>query len=123
MRILIAGFQHETNTFAPSKADWAAFNRGTDFPKFIQGDVRVGLIITAVNIVGGLIIGIAMRGESFQTALKTYTLLTIGDGLVAQIPSLLITTATGMVVTRAGAKNALTSELATQMFFLSYWDQ
>jgi flagellar biosynthesis protein FlhA len=84
--------------------------------KFVQGDVRVGLIITAVNVVGGLIIGVAMRGESFQTALKTYTLLTIGDGLVAQIPSLLITTATGMVVTRAGAKNALTTELSTQMF-------
>ena len=84
--------------------------------KFVQGDVRVGLIITAVNIIGGLIIGMVMRGESFQTALKTYTLLTIGDGLVAQIPSLLITTATGMVVTRAGAKNNLTSELSTQMF-------
>lgn len=84
--------------------------------KFVQGDVRVGLIITAVNIVGGLIIGMVMRGESFSTALKTYTLLTIGDGLVAQIPSLLITTATGMVVTRAGAKNNLTNELSTQMF-------
>jgi len=84
--------------------------------KFVQGDVRVGLIITAVNIVGGLIIGMVMRNENFQTALKTYTLLTIGDGLVAQIPSLLITTATGMVVTRAGAKNNLTSELSTQMF-------
>ncbi len=84
--------------------------------KFVQGDVRVGLIITAVNIIGGLIIGMVMRNENFQTALKTYTLLTIGDGLVAQIPSLLITTATGMVVTRAGAKNNLTSELSTQMF-------
>ncbi|HRP69448.1 MAG TPA: flagellar biosynthesis protein FlhA [Turneriella sp.] len=84
--------------------------------KFVQGDVRVGLIITAVNIVGGLVIGMVMRGEGIQTALKTYTLLTIGDGLVAQIPSLLITTATGMVVTRAGAKNDLASELSTQMF-------
>ncbi|MCS6971972.1 MAG: flagellar biosynthesis protein FlhA [Leptospiraceae bacterium] len=84
--------------------------------KFVQGDVRVGLVITAINIVGGLIIGMAMRGESLTTALKTYTLLTIGDGLVAQIPSLLITTATGMVVTRAGARDKLTTELATQMF-------
>ncbi|MBV6492564.1 MAG: Flagellar biosynthesis protein FlhA [Turneriella sp.] len=84
--------------------------------KFVQGDVRVGLIITAVNIVGGLIIGMVMRGEGFETALKTYTLLTIGDGLVAQIPSLLITTATGLVVTRAGAKNELASELSVQMF-------
>ncbi|AFM11561.1 flagellar biosynthesis protein FlhA [Turneriella parva] len=84
--------------------------------KFVQGDVRVGLIITAINVIGGLIIGMAMRGESLQTALKTYTLLTIGDGLVAQIPSLLITVATGMVVTRAGAKNNLTTELSSQMF-------
>jgi len=84
--------------------------------KFVQGDVRVGLIITAINVIGGLIIGMAMRGESLQTALKTYTLLTIGDGLVAQIPSLLITVATGMVVTRAGAKNDLTTELSSQMF-------
>ncbi|HMY10339.1 MAG TPA: flagellar biosynthesis protein FlhA, partial [Turneriella sp.] len=84
--------------------------------KFVQGDVRVGLIITAINIIGGLIIGMAMRGENLATALKTYTLLTIGDGLVAQIPSLLITTATGMVVTRAGAKNDLTTELSVQMF-------
>lgn len=84
--------------------------------KFVQGDVRVGLIITAINVIGGLIIGMAMRGESLQVALKTYTLLTIGDGLVAQIPSLLITVATGMVVTRAGAKNDLTSELSSQMF-------
>jgi len=84
--------------------------------KFVQGDVRVGLIITAINVIGGLIIGMAMRGESLQTALKTYTLLTIGDGLVAQIPSLLITVATGMVVTRAGAKNDLTQELSSQMF-------
>ncbi|MFZ5629237.1 MAG: flagellar biosynthesis protein FlhA [Spirochaetota bacterium] len=84
--------------------------------KFVQGDVRVGLIITSINIIGGLIIGMAMRGENLATALKTYTLLTIGDGLVAQIPSLLITTATGMVVTRAGAKNDLTTELSVQMF-------
>ncbi len=84
--------------------------------KFVQGDVRVGLIITAINVIGGLIIGMAMRGETLQVALKTYTLLTIGDGLVAQIPSLLITVATGMVVTRAGAKNDLTTELSSQMF-------
>lgn len=84
--------------------------------KFVQGDVRVGLVITAINIIGGLIIGMAMRGEGFSTALKTYTLLTIGDGLVAQIPSLLITTATGLVVTRAGAKSNLASELSLQMF-------
>lgn len=84
--------------------------------KFVQGDVRVGLVITVINIVGGLIVGTTLRGESLQEALKTYTLLTIGDGLVAQIPSLLITTATGMVVTRAGAKENLSYELNKQLF-------
>jgi flagellar biosynthesis protein FlhA len=84
--------------------------------KFIQGDVRVGLLITVINIIGGFIIGMAMRGEDFETALKTYSLLTIGDGLVAQIPSLLITTATGMIVTRAGADRNLAAQLGDQLF-------
>jgi len=84
--------------------------------KFVQGDVRVGLVITAINIIGGLIIGVSLRGEEFAVALKTYTLLTIGDGLVAQIPSLLITTATGMVVTRSGDEKDLGTQLSTQMF-------
>lgn len=84
--------------------------------KFVQGDVRVGLVITAINIIGGFIVGMAIRGEDFGTALETYTLLTIGDGLIAQIPSLLITTATGMVVTRATAKEDLAGELKNQMF-------
>ncbi|MDH5720103.1 MAG: flagellar biosynthesis protein FlhA [Spirochaetia bacterium] len=84
--------------------------------KFVQGDVRVGLIITAINIIGGLIIGVAMRNETWDNALKIYTLLTVGDGLVAQIPSLLITTATGMVVTRAGSEKDLASDLTGQLF-------
>lgn len=97
--------------------------RETDFygrmdgaTKFVQGDVRLGLVITAINIVGGLIIGAGIRGESFTEALRVYTLLTIGDGLVAQIPSLLITSATGMVVARAGALDALSTELREQLF-------
>lgn len=84
--------------------------------KFVQGDVRLGLVITAINIIGGLIIGVSLRGESFSDALQTYTLLTIGDGLVSQIPSLLITTATGMVVTRAGADDNLGGQISTQLF-------
>lgn len=84
--------------------------------KFVQGDVRVGLIITAINLVGGLIIGMVLRGESFASALQTYSLLTVGDGLVSQIPSLLITTATGLVVTRAGADAALGDQLSKQLF-------
>ena len=83
--------------------------------KFVQGDVRVGLLITAINIIGGLIIGMSVR-ETFDVASWTYSLLTIGDGLVAQIPSLLITTATGMVVTRSGAREDLSSDLSNQLF-------
>lgn len=85
--------------------------------KFVQGDVRVGLVITAINIIGGLIIGVSLRGELFAEALQTYTLLTIGDGIVSQIPSLLITTATGMVVTRAGADQDLGAQMSSQLFF------
>jgi flagellar biosynthesis protein FlhA len=83
--------------------------------KFVQGDVKVGIIITLINIIGGFIIGMVMRGETFEGALKTYTLLTIGDGLVSQIPSLLITTATGIIVTRAVSDENLGRDLATQM--------
>ncbi|MFH0974633.1 MAG: flagellar biosynthesis protein FlhA [Spirochaetota bacterium] len=83
--------------------------------KFVQGDVKVGIVITLINVIGGFIIGMVMRGESFQLALKTYTLLTIGDGLVNQIPSLLITTATGIIVTRAISEESLGEDIAKQM--------
>ncbi len=83
--------------------------------KFVQGDVKVGIIITIINVVGGFILGMAVRGETFDVALKTYTLLTIGDGLVSQIPSLLITTATGIIVTRAVSDENLGTDLANQL--------
>ena len=83
--------------------------------KFVQGDVKVGIVITLINIIGGFIIGMVMRGESFDVAVQTYTLLSIGDGLVAQIPSLLITTATGIIVTRAVSKENLGTEMSTQL--------
>lgn len=82
--------------------------------KFVQGDVKVGIVITIINIIGGFIIGMVIRGESFDVALKTYTLLSIGDGLVNQIPSLLITTATGIIVTRAVSDENLGSDLVKQ---------
>lgn len=83
--------------------------------KFVQGDVKVGIVITIINIIGGFIVGMAMRGETFDVALHTYTLLTIGDGLVSQIPSLLITTATGIIVTRAVSDDNLGDDLAKQL--------
>jgi flagellar biosynthesis protein FlhA len=83
--------------------------------KFVQGDVKVGIVIIIINIIGGFIIGMVMRGEPFEVALRTYTLLSIGDGLVAQIPSLLITTATGIIVTRAVSDENLGDDLANQL--------
>lgn len=83
--------------------------------KFVQGDVIAGLIICIINIIGGFGIGVWQRHETFLEALQTYTLLTIGDGLVAQIPSLLISIATGIIVTRAASDDNLGAELAVQL--------
>ncbi len=84
--------------------------------KFVQGDVRLGLIITAINIIGGLVVGMTIRGEGFNDALVTYTRFTIGDGLVSSIPALLITTATGVIVTRSVGEDALPVDLRKQIF-------
>ena len=75
--------------------------------KFVQGDVIVGIIITFINILGGFAVGMLVRAEGFDAALATYIPLTIGDGLVSQIPSLLISTATGLIVTRSQSKDAI----------------
>jgi len=84
--------------------------------KFVRGDVSAGLVITLINVLGGLGIGVLQRGMEFTQALQTYTLLTIGDGLVAQIPSMIIATASGVIVTRAGASNdSLGSDLIGQI--------
>ena len=70
--------------------------------KFVKGDAIAGMIITVINIVGGLIIGVLQRGMPAADAAKVYTILTIGDGLVSQIPALLISTSAGIIVTRVG---------------------
>lgn len=74
--------------------------------KFIQGDVILGIIITLVNVIGGLIIGIVIHGEPFNEALSNYISLTVGDGLVGQIPSLLISFSTGLLVTRSSGNDS-----------------
>ncbi|TGN21141.1 flagellar biosynthesis protein FlhA [Leptospira idonii] len=84
--------------------------------KFVQGDVRAGLIITAINLLGGILIGSTIRGESFLAAIETYGKFTIGDGLVSQIPGLLSTTATGIIVTRSSSEKKLTFEIKDQLF-------
>ncbi|HPO64105.1 MAG TPA: flagellar biosynthesis protein FlhA, partial [Candidatus Kapabacteria bacterium] len=82
--------------------------------KFIRGDAIAGLIITAINILGGFTIGIAQRGMDFTESISLYTILTIGDGLVSQIPSLLISVAAGLVVTRSASADKLDVELMKQ---------
>jgi len=82
--------------------------------KFVQGNVQVGLLIIIVNIVAGLSVGMAIRGEDFNTAIQTYVSLTIGDGLVSQVPALLISFATGLLVTRGTGGNSLGTDAVRQ---------
>ncbi|NOY65519.1 MAG: flagellar biosynthesis protein FlhA, partial [Nitrospirae bacterium] len=84
--------------------------------KFVRGDAIAGLVITAINIVGGLLIGILQRGLPIGEAAQTYTLLTIGDGLVSQIPALLVSTSAGIIVSRAGSETDLGQEVTRQIF-------
>ena len=84
--------------------------------KFVKGDAIAAIIILIINIIGGFIIGMATKDMVITQALHTYTLLTIGDGLVTQIPALLISTATGLVVTRAASDANLGQDIARQLF-------
>lgn len=98
--------------------------RETDFygtmdgaSKFVKGDATAGIVITIINIVGGLIIGVIQLHLPVQSALNTYTILTVGDGLVSQIPALLISTATGLIVSRATGKDeSLSTDIKNEMF-------
>jgi len=83
--------------------------------KFVRGDAIAGLIITGINIIGGFILGVAMLDMSALESIQRYTILTIGDGLVSQIPALMISTSSGIIVTRAASKNDLGTELISQM--------
>jgi len=84
--------------------------------KFVRGDAVAGIIIMLINVVGGLIVGVLQHNLDIATAAKTYTLLTIGDGLVAQIPALIISIAAGMVVTRVGDAQDISEQLMSQLF-------
>lgn len=83
--------------------------------KFVKGDAIAGLLITLINLLGGGIIGMWQRGLDFMTALQQYALLTVGDGLVAQVPALLISTATGVLVTRSASEENLGTDLSGQL--------
>lgn len=83
--------------------------------KFVKGDAIAGIIITLVNLLGGVVIGMVRLNIPAAEALQTYALLTVGDGLVSQIPALLISTATGILVTRSGSENSFGSEFSRQI--------
>ena len=109
---------------AEAKARRRKLEREADFygtmdgaSKFVKGDATAGIVITVVNIIGGLIVGVWQLKMDVLNALSTYTILTIGDGLVSQIPALLISFATGLIITRAsGQDTSLSDDIQLEMF-------
>ncbi len=84
--------------------------------KFVRGDAVAGILITFINVIGGIFIGVLQQGMEITDALSVYTVLTIGDGLVAQIPALVVSTAAGIIVTRVASEADMGKELSTQIF-------
>lgn len=84
--------------------------------KFVRGDAIAGLMIMAINIIGGLVVGVAQHGLTLGESASIYTLLTIGDGLVAQIPALIISTAAGVIVTRVATDEDVGEQMLGQLF-------
>ena len=82
--------------------------------KFVKGDAIAGIIIMLINVVGGFAVGVAQHGMPWQEALQTYTLLTIGDGIVTQVPALVIAVGTGIIITRSASDDRLSSEMLSQ---------
>ncbi|MCW5196954.1 flagellar biosynthesis protein FlhA, partial [Buchnera aphidicola (Pemphigus obesinymphae)] len=85
--------------------------------KFVRGDAIAGIFIMIINILGGLVIGIVQHNMFFGKAIEVYTLLTIGDGLVAQIPALVISTAAGVMVTRVSTEENVGEQIVSQLFY------
>ena len=115
---LSAGLINEGEARARRKAleDESTFFGAMDgAAKFVRGDAIAGLLITLINIVGGIIIGVAQQGLTFGQASHTYTVLTVGDGLVTQIPALIVSTAAGMLVSKAGTEGSADKALFGQL--------
>src|SRR6187431_386525 len=83
--------------------------------KFVRGDAIAGLLVVFINVIGGMIIGMAQQGLPFAEAARTYTLLTVGDGLVTQVPALIVSTAAGLLVSKAGISGAADKALVAQL--------
>ncbi|MFL6715553.1 MAG: flagellar biosynthesis protein FlhA [Burkholderiaceae bacterium] len=84
--------------------------------KYVRGDAIAGIMVTLINVVGGLVVGMVQHDMAFDLAIKNYTLLAIGDGLVAQLPSLIISTAAGVIVSRVASEHDIGSQLMNQLF-------
>lgn len=97
-----------------SEADFYGAMDGAS--KFVRGDAIAGIVITVVNVIGGLLVGVLQHGLDVATAAQYYTKLSIGDGLVSQIPALIISTAAGIIVTRTGSGEDMGSEVVGQLF-------
>src|SRR6204780_4397206 len=85
--------------------------------KFVRGDAIAGLLIVGINVIGGIIIAVAQKGMSFGDATQTFTLLTVGDGLVSQMPALIVSTAAGLMVSKAGVEGSTDKALMNQLSF------
>jgi flagellar biosynthesis protein FlhA len=115
---LNAGLIEEKEARARRKAleDESGFFGAMDgASKFVRGDAIAGLLVVMINVIGGMIIGIVQEGLTFAEAARTYTLLTVGDGLVTQVPALIVSTAAGLLVSKAGVAGAADKALLSQL--------
>jgi flagellar biosynthesis protein FlhA len=115
---LSAGLINETDARARRKhlEDESSFFGAMDgASKFVRGDAIAGLLVVFINVIGGMIIGIAQQGMPFAEAARTYTLLTVGDGLVTQVPALIVSTAAGLLVSKAGVGGGVDQALLRQL--------
>ncbi len=108
--------EHEARSRRKTLEDESGFFGAMDgASKFVRGDAIAGLLVVFINVIGGMIIGIAQQGMPFAEAAKTYTLLTVGDGLVTQVPALIVSTAAGLLVSKAGITGAADKALISQL--------
>ncbi len=108
--------EHEARRRRKTLEDESGFFGAMDgASKFVRGDAIAGLLVVFINVIGGMIIGVAQQGMPFMEAAKTYTLLTVGDGLVTQVPALIVSTAAGLLVSKAGITGAADKALVAQL--------
>src|SRR5437870_7670614 len=108
--------EHEARKRRKTLEDESGFFGAMDgASKFVRGDAIAGLLVVFINIIGGMIIGIVQQGLPFAEAARTYTLLTVGDGLVTQIPALIVSTAAGLLVSKAGVGGGVDKALLKQL--------